>query len=515
MELPKTIKEVQSHLGLFQFFCELIENYALIAAPLSAVTSPSHPWKSFKISGHLPKEAQEAWHKLIDIISSRPAIAFPDFSLPFQLHVEAAVGQDHHNPPIRGGLGAILTQVQDGFTRPIGYYSRQFRESECKYNAYNAELAGIVASLNHFYQYLKGSKTTIFTDHLPIMKKSKQDTSTMDALTHKMNDMEIDLIHIKGNEMPADALSRQPLIETAKQAREDIRGIKLTSSTVIDSAFPITMSDKQWKFEQEQDTTCREIKAYIKTNRPSIVPEIRNMIHLYGYRSIIDQGNGLLYLFTSRAKHMASKRIWVPTKLVAMVMANNHGSTLTGHKGEAGTYELVATSYFWPSMAQDISDFVRRCKSCHQQRDSNATKDKAPLRPWATPSHRNMRIHMDLVGPLKSSEGFNHILTITDALRKFKVGDQVLLHLPTPPPGNNKKFYSPWRGIYTVIERTSDLTYKVRKKGGRVRDTHINRLKYYDPENSSNDEKVHLSNNEDLGTHDTTQTEDTTQTGDT
>ena len=134
MELPKTIKEVQSHLGLFQFFCELIENYALIAAPLSAVTSPSHHWKSFKISGHLPKKAQEAWHKLIDIISSRPAIAFPDFSLPFQLHVDAAVGQDHHNPPIRGGLGAILTQVQDGFTRPIGYYSRQFRESECKYN---------------------------------------------------------------------------------------------------------------------------------------------------------------------------------------------------------------------------------------------------------------------------------------------------------------------------------------------------------------------------------------------
>ena len=119
MELPKTIKEVQSHLGLFQFFCELIENYALIAAPLSAVTSPSHPWKSFKISGHLPKEAQEAWHKLIDIISSRPAIAFPDFSLPFQLHVDAAVGQDHHNPPIRGGLGAILTEdaTQTGDTQ--------------------------------------------------------------------------------------------------------------------------------------------------------------------------------------------------------------------------------------------------------------------------------------------------------------------------------------------------------------------------------------------------------------
>ena len=41
MNPPKTIKELQSHLGLFQFFCELIEDYALIAAPLGAVTSPN------------------------------------------------------------------------------------------------------------------------------------------------------------------------------------------------------------------------------------------------------------------------------------------------------------------------------------------------------------------------------------------------------------------------------------------------------------------------------------------
>ena len=100
------------------------------------------------------------------------------------------MGQEHHNPPIRGGLRAILTQVQDRITRPIGYFSRQFRESECKYNAYNAELAGIVASLNHFYYYLKGSRTTIITDHLPIVKNGRRDDNTMHALRIKMNEMD-------------------------------------------------------------------------------------------------------------------------------------------------------------------------------------------------------------------------------------------------------------------------------------------------------------------------------------
>ena len=31
--------------------------------------------------------------------------------------------------------------------------------------------------------------------------------------------------------------------------------------------------------------------------------------------------------------------------------------------------------------------------------------------------------------------------------RKFKSGDEVLLHIPSPPPGHNSKFYTPWRGI--------------------------------------------------------------------
>ena len=75
---------------------------------------------------------------------------------------------------------------------------------------------------------------------------------------------------------------------------------------------------------------------------------------------------------------------------------------------------------------------------------------------------------------------------------------------------NSKKFYSPWRGIYQVIERTNPLTYKVCKKGGRIRIVHINRLKFYDPVNSPEDKDVHLSNEEDLGTQNEEQTEDTT-----
>ena len=79
---------------------------------------------------------------------------------------------------------------------------------------------------------------------------------------------------------------------------------------------------------------------------------------------------------------------------------------------------------------------------------------------------------------------------IKTKLRKFEVADQVLLHIPNPPKGISRKLYSPWRGIYSVVERTNDLIYKVWKKGGRVKIAHINRLKYFEPENSAGDSET-------------------------
>ncbi len=670
MVLPTTVKEIQSHLGLFQFFSEIIDNYALIAGPLSAVTSQEHNWRSYKMSGDLPQKAIDAWYKLRGIIASRPVIAFPDFSLPFQMFVDASVGKPHAEPPIRGGVGAILTQVQNGVTRPIAYFSRQFRDSESRYNAYNAELCGLVAGLEHFMTYLKNSKVTAFTDHMPLVKSSTREKATADALLFKLSAMELTLIHIVGSKMPADCLSRK--------AYQEIKGsIPVTASSIM-NALPDAMSDLHWKFEQSEDPECKVVKAWIKKQRLSLSSYMQTIITLYGSRSFIDSNNGLLYVFTSKKKTIQSKRLWVPERLRTMIMENHHGSTLGGHWRESRTYEAMAIKYFWPSMAQDIESHIKMCKICHQQNDRNNEKNKVPLTPWGTPTGRNQRIHFDLVGPLKS-EGtkYKHILSITDAFtrwvelvpienkeaitvakalfdnwicrfghyrqsvsdgggefdnevlkeltklmkskhhiispyspsvngiiervhrslgayirsfceeqttewvsllpvltfslntkvhsstkltpyfltygehpifpwtphehityseseisdrirmlqyaqklcyandletraaskrafdvkskfKQFKIKDEVLLFIPSPPVGANSKFYNPWRGIYNIIERTSNNTYIVRKKGGRTRKAHVNRLRYYDPTNSPNDPQVQITVEDDV-----------------
>ena len=665
MVLPNTIKEIQSHLGLFQFFSDLIDKYALIAGPLSNVTSPEHPWRSYKLSGDLPKEAMDSWYKLRNIIVSRPIIAFPDFSLPFQLFVDASVGKPHADPPIRGGMGAILTQVQHGVTRAIGYFSRQFRDSESRYNAYNAELCGLVAALNHFMTFIKNSKVTAFTDHMPLVKAASKERSTADALLLKLSEMDLTLIHINGPEMPADALSRQ--------AREAIKGNIAVAASTLMEALPESMSDLQWKFEQSQDAHCKVIKAWLKEQKIAPSPYMQSILQLFGPRAFIDQSNGLLYIYSGRYKRWPTKQLWVPNRLKTMIMSNHHGSTLGGHWREERTYEAIAVKYFWPTMAKDIESHIKLCKICHQQDHRKFSQQKVPLEPWGPPTSRNVRIHFDLVGKLRSSnDNYNYILSITDAysrwvelvpikdkeaitvakalwdhwictfgffkqsvsdgggefanevlkelstlmgskhhiisayspsvngmiervhrslgayirsfceeqtkdwvsflpalkfslntkihsstkfspyfitfgehplfpwsprdnityseseiadrirllqyaqrlcytndsdaktamkksfdvkakFKRFKEGDDVLLYIPSPPPGENSKFYTPWRGIFRVVERTSNLTYIVRKKGGRKRKAHVNRMKFFDPLNSIDDPEVHIS----------------------
>jgi len=82
--------------------------------------------------------------------------------------------------------------------------------------------------------------------------------------------------------------------------------------------------------------------------------------------------------------------------------------------------------------------------------------------------------------------------------KRYKPGDSVLLHYSKPIKSDNTKPHLPWRGIYTIIEKDTNHTYKLKKKGGRTKIAHISQMKYYDPENSQSDENTQISHEDDL-----------------
>ena len=83
-------------------------------------------------------------------------------------------------------------------------------------------------------------------------------------------------------------------------------------------------------------------------------------------------------------------------------------------------------------------------------------------------------------------------------LKKFSVGDAVLLHDPAMRHGASYKLARPWKGPYVIEECLGRVNYLIRPaEGGRASVVHYNRLKKYksrtSPDGSSADMLLHSS----------------------
>jgi hypothetical protein len=148
---PTTGKELQSHLGFFNYFRSLIPGYATLCAPLDQLRNQ----KSLK---GLWNDAHDLiYTKIHESLLSDLILSFPDFSVPFTLATDAS----------KVGLGAVLYQEEPLSLkkRYIGFASRALTGPAANYDANRRELEGIVFGLEHFRYYLWGRHFTLLTDH--------------------------------------------------------------------------------------------------------------------------------------------------------------------------------------------------------------------------------------------------------------------------------------------------------------------------------------------------------------
>ena len=83
-------------------------HFADIAKALTQLTKKDKIWD-------FNQECQESFDELKGKFSNTTVLAFPDFKVPSILTTDASTV----------GLGAVLSQVQEGIERPISFASRQ------------------------------------------------------------------------------------------------------------------------------------------------------------------------------------------------------------------------------------------------------------------------------------------------------------------------------------------------------------------------------------------------------
>lgn len=195
---PKTVRQVKRFNGLCNYYGRFVMDMAQLMRPLyAAATKKKLEWT---------EACRHAFHKIINILSSYPVLSFPRFGQ----KDEFIVTTDGSG----AGMGAVLSQVQDGEERPLGYASASFNPAQHKYSATEKELAALRFGIKHFKDYLYSRNYVIRTDHQAILYLDQM-KGIDSRLMRTYEDLQVGsyrLEYVKGSDnVVADALSRAPL----------------------------------------------------------------------------------------------------------------------------------------------------------------------------------------------------------------------------------------------------------------------------------------------------------------
>ena len=101
---PQSVKEVRQFLGLASYYRRFVGGFAKLAQPLHSLTCKGarFVWTT---------ECAGAFQALKDALVEPPVLMYPDFDKSFVLETDASAR----------GLGAVLSQEEDGRLHPVAY----------------------------------------------------------------------------------------------------------------------------------------------------------------------------------------------------------------------------------------------------------------------------------------------------------------------------------------------------------------------------------------------------------
>ncbi|UYV70790.1 K02A2.6-like [Cordylochernes scorpioides] len=403
--VPRDVHQLRSFLGLCSYYRRFVPGFSNIARPLHRLTESGRPF-SWTI------DCERAMDKLKQALSSPPMLAYPDPGEPFILDTDAS----------NTGIGAVLSQTQDGVERVIAYF----------------KLLAIVKSIEHFHHYLYGQKFLLRTDHAALrwLLNFKSPEGQLARWIQRLQEYDMEIQHRKGKSHGnADALSRRPCPVNCKhcskaetQAELNIRQLSLAEELKLDEWSPEEMRKSQF-----EDADLRPVMNWLNagTNRPAWEDVASCSPITKSYWSLWDSlefRGGVLYRKweSDDGQHIEWKMI-LPQSRVPSVLKELHNSPSGGHFGIAKTLGKVKERFYWAGCRASVEKWVRQCTEC-ASRKGPKTRSRARLKTYNVGAPVE-RIAIDIMGPLpRSDKGNRYILVATDYFTKwpeaFPLADQ-------------------------------------------------------------------------------------------
>jgi GNAT superfamily N-acetyltransferase len=389
---PRTLVNLQSFLGLCNYYRKFVMNFSQIAAPLTDLTKRDTPYT-------WGEKQESAFTQLKEALMSAPILRCADSSLPFQVQADAS----------ETGLGAILQQKDENGIRPVAYMSRKLNAAEQNYPPHERELLAVVDALREWRCYLMGRKFLVKTDHRPLQYLQTQQTLSRRqarwVLFLQNYDFDWEYVTGKSNGA-ADALSRQEELRLPAtwESLQQLKPKALYTLSLVD-------------YEQQTSLNLATINA-ISVVKPKLVSDLREAYVTDTEFSALFANPEPPYQIRDECLFKGDALCIPKGTLRDIILHDHHDAVSAGHRGVAKTLAAIRRSYYWPTLKSDVTTYVRSCGPC--QRSKAVRQAKAGLlRPFPPPQKKWEVITMDFVFDLPLTDtGNNGIAVVVDKLSK-------------------------------------------------------------------------------------------------
>ena len=385
---PKNVKQVQSFIGMCNWYRRFILNFSFIAAPLFDLLAKDEPfvWSN---------KCEIAFQELKKILTSFPILRPPDFSREFILYADACAY----------AIGFILSQI-DKFNREynVEYGSRLLKGSELNYGITEKECLAVVYAIKSCHIYLFGAKFKVVTDHsaLKWLLTMSDPVGRIARWSYYLEQYNFVVEHRAGkNHANADYMSRPVL------AIENVEC-------------------------QHNNLACMSVQRHENDDESAKNLDVTEDSLLLYYLKFGHHVRGISKCQTKRVEGLSKKYKLVDDKLFIIRKADakllqvpnlNERTVIIekahklGHYRALSTYERLKDTFFWKNMFNDIKNYISKCTTCNRHHKEPAVNHPAVA---LKVDGVNDRISIDLILGLKTTQnGHNGILVITEYLTKF------------------------------------------------------------------------------------------------